>query len=128
MAASKTEIRTENAPAPAGSYSQGLRVGDFVYTAGMGPIDPATGQVVGDDVGDQTRQVMTNLAAILAKDGLSFEHVVRATVHLEELHRDFAGFDEVYREFFTAPFPVRTTVGSTLNNILVEIDFVAYAG
>ncbi|MGA8113356.1 MAG: Rid family detoxifying hydrolase [Actinocatenispora sp.] len=126
--AGRTEIRTENAPAPAGSYSQGLRAGDFVYTAGMGPIDPATGTVVGDDVAAQTRQVMTNLAAILAKEGLGFEHVVKATVHLEELHRDFAAFDEVYREYVSAPFPVRTTVGSRLNNILVEIDFVAYAG
>ncbi len=124
--AGKQEIRTDQAPPPAGSYSQAVRAGKFVYTAGMGPADPATGKIVGDDVATQTRQVMTNLAAVLKEAGLGFEHVVKATVHLQELHRDFAGFDEIYREYFTAPYPVRTTVGSQLNNILVEIDFVAH--
>jgi 2-iminobutanoate/2-iminopropanoate deaminase len=103
-------------------------VGDLVYTAGAGPADPVTGKVVGDDVATQTRQVLTNLAAVLAEAGVGFEHVVKATVHLQELHRDFAAFDEVYREFFREPYPVRTTVGSDLNNILVEIDLVAHKG
>ncbi len=124
----KQEIRTSQAPAPGGSYSQGVQAGDFVYTAGMGPIDPATGKVVGDDVATQTRQVMTNLAAVLAARNLDFAHVVKATVHLQDLHRDFAGFDEIYREYFTEPYPVRTTVGSELNHILVEIDVVAHLG
>jgi 2-iminobutanoate/2-iminopropanoate deaminase len=124
--ASKQAIRTENAPAPRGAYSQGVVAGDFLYTAGMGPIDPVTDTVVGDDVATQTRQVMTNLAAILAAHNLGFEHVVKATVHLQELHRDFAAFNEIYRKYFAEPFPVRTTVGSGLANILVEIDFVAY--
>ncbi|HEY3502634.1 MAG TPA: Rid family hydrolase [Actinocatenispora sp.] len=127
--ANKQAIRTDGAPAPAGGYSQGVAAGGFVYTAGMGPIDPATGKVVGEDVATQTRQVMANLAAVLAERNLTFDHVVKATVHLEELHRDFADFDAAYRESFegTTP-PVRTTVGSDLNNILVEIDFVAYEG
>jgi 2-iminobutanoate/2-iminopropanoate deaminase len=124
----KQELRTENAPNPAGAYSQGLVVGDFVYTAGMGPIDPETGKVVGDDVAEQTRQVFKNLAAILAAHGLGFEHVVKSTVHLQELQRDFHAYDAVYREHFSEPYPVRTTVGSQLMNILVEIDFVAYKG
>ncbi|WP_019631743.1 RidA family protein [Actinomadura atramentaria] len=123
---SKRELRSADAPAPGGTYSQGLVVGDFVYTAGMGPIDPATGAVVGDDVATQTRQVLANLKAVLAEHGLDFSDVVKSTVHLQELHRDFAAYDEVYREHFTAPYPVRTTVGSDLMNILVEIDFVAY--
>lgn len=123
---SKKAIRTDHAPAPGGTYSQALVAGDFVYTAGAGPVDPVSGKAVGEDVGTQTRQVLTNLAAVLAAAGVGFEHVVKATVHLQELHRDFAAFDEVYREFFTEPYPVRTTVGSTLNNILVEIDFIAH--
>jgi 2-iminobutanoate/2-iminopropanoate deaminase len=124
--AGKQSIRTEHAPAPAGAYSQGVVVGDAVYTAGMGPIDPASGAVVGDDVAAQTRQVMANLAGVLAAEDLGLEHVVKATVHLADLHRDFAAFNAVYQEYFTEPYPVRTTVGSTLNNILVEIDFVAH--
>ncbi|BCJ27428.1 reactive intermediate/imine deaminase [Actinocatenispora sera] len=125
--ADRQGLRTDQAPAPAGGYSQGVAIDGFVYTAGMGPIDPATGKAVGDDVATQTRQVMKNLGAVLAQRGLGFEHVVKATVHLQELHRDFAEFDKAYREFFTAdPAPVRTTVGSDLNNILVEIDFVAH--
>lgn len=125
---SKKAIHTDNAPAPGGTYSQGVVAGDFVFTAGAGPIDPVTGKAVGEDVGTQTRQVLTNLAAVLSEAGVGFEHVVKVTVHLEELHRDFAAFDEVYREFFTEPYPVRTTVGSDLNNILVEIDLVAFRG
>ncbi|RJL34294.1 RidA family protein [Bailinhaonella thermotolerans] len=121
----KQEIRTDQAPTPVGGYSQGVVIGDFLYTAGMGPIDPGTGQVVGDDVATQTRQTMKNLAAILAVHGLTFDDVVKSTVHLQDLHRDFKAYDEAYREHFTAPYPVRTTVGSDLMNILVEIDFVA---
>jgi 2-iminobutanoate/2-iminopropanoate deaminase len=124
----KLAIRTDEAPAPGGTYSQGLAVGDFVYTAGMGPIDPASGQVVGDDAATQTRQVLENLRAVLGAHGLTLDDVVKATVHLRDLRRDFAAFDEVYRSHFTPPFPVRTTVGSDLMNILVEIDVVAYSG
>jgi len=124
----KREIRTDQAPAPGGTYSQGLVAGDFLYTAGMGPIDPATGEVVGDDVATQTRQVLDNLRAVLAAHGLTLDDVVKSTVHLQELRRDFAAYDEVYRSCFTPPFPVRTTVGSDLMNILVEIDFVACTG
>jgi 2-iminobutanoate/2-iminopropanoate deaminase len=126
--AEKQEIRTGDAPIPAGAYSQGVVVGDFLWTAGLGPIDPRTGAVVGDDVATQTRQVLENLRAILAARGLTFDNVVKATVHLQELHRDFAAYDAVYRSYFTSPFPVRTTVGSDLMNILVEIDLVAYLG
>lgn len=123
---SKRELRSTAAPAPLGTYSQGLVAGDFVYTSGMGPIHPETGEVVGEDVAAQTRQVLANLTAILAEHGLGLDDVVKSTVHLQDLHRDFAAYDEVYRAHFKEPYPVRTTVGSDLMNILVEIDFVAY--
>ena len=119
-------LQTDQSPVPAGSYSQAMIAGDLLFTAGVGPVNPATGEVAGDTVEEQTEQVMTNLAAILATDGLTFADVVKVTTHLEELKRDFAGYDAVYKKFLTAPFPVRTTVGSTLMNILVEIDVVAY--
>jgi 2-iminobutanoate/2-iminopropanoate deaminase len=92
----------------------------------MGPIDPQTGKVVGDDVATQTRQVLKNLQAVLAAEGLTFDDVVKSTVHLQELHRDFAAYDEDYREPFNERYPLRTTIGSDLMNMLVEIDLVAY--
>ncbi|MEW9547277.1 RidA family protein [Nonomuraea sp. NPDC050783] len=122
----KKELRTSEGAAPIGAYSQGLVVGDFVYTSGAGPLDPNTGEVVGEDVAAQTHQTMRNLGAILAAHGLGFDDVIKATVHLQHLERDFAAFNEVYKSYFNAPYPVRTTVGSQLLNILVEIDFVAH--
>lgn len=68
---------------------------------------------------------MNNLRAILEAANLSFSNVVKTTVHLQNLKEDFRGFDQIYQQYFTDPFPVRTTVGSTLNDFLVEIDLVA---
>ncbi|MFF2998686.1 RidA family protein [Streptomyces sp. NPDC057950] len=120
----KEAVRTGAAPRPAGAYSQGVVAGGFLYTAGFGPQDPRTGRAP-EGVADQTRQVLGNVRAVLAERGLSLHDVVKVTVHLQELRRDFAEFDAAYRPFFTEPYPVRTTVGSDLMNILVEIDVVA---
>ena len=117
-------ISIPTAPAPGGSYSQAVAANGFLYTAGMGPIDPATGDTVGENVGDQTHQVMRNLDQLLKAEGLRFSDVVKATVHLQDVERDFAAFNEAYASYFGDELPVRTTVGSTLLNILVEIDFV----
>lgn len=119
----KTSITTNGAPQPAGSYSQGIVANGFLYTAGFGPQDPDTG-VVAESVGDQTRQVLANVRAVVVEAGATLQDVVKVTTHLEHLHRDFAEYDAAYQEFFDAPFPVRTTVGSDLMNILVEIDVV----
>lgn len=121
----KTAIQTGSAPAPGGVYSQAVRAGGFLYTAGVGPIDPTTREVVGSTIEEQTRQTLTNLMAILGAGGVSETHVVKSTVHLQNLARDFAGMNQVYGEFFSEPFPVRTTVGSMLHGFLVEIDLVA---
>ncbi len=91
----------------------------------MGPIDPASGQLVGSTIEEQTHQVMKNLGAVLQEAGLDYSDVVKATVHLQNLERDFAGFNQAYQQYFKGDLPVRTTVGSTLKNILVEIDFIA---
>lgn len=121
---SKHEVRTEHAPVPAGAYSQGIVTGDLLYTAGFGPQDPSTGEIA-EGVAEQTAQVLANVRAVLAERGLDLDDVIKTTVHLEHLKRDFAAFNETYRSFFTPPFPARTTVGSELMNILVEIDVVA---
>jgi len=90
----------------------------------MGPVDPATGKIVEGGVGPQTRQTLINLKAILDEVGADFSQVVKTTAHLQNVVADFAEYDKVYREFLSSPFPVRTTVGSDLIGILVEIDFV----
>lgn len=79
---------------------------------------------MGATIDVQTRRVLQSLHALLEDNGLSFNDVLKVTVHLQDLDRDFAGFDAVYREFFSPPYPVRTTVGSRLANILVEIDLM----
>jgi len=117
-------FQAKDAPAPGGSYSHGVVANGFLYTCGMGPADPATGKTVDGGVAEQTRQTLKNLQAILAERGAVLADVVKVTAHLQDVNRDFAAYDVVYREFFTAPFPVRTTVGSDLINILVEIDLV----
>lgn len=116
-------IHTANAPQPAGPYSQAIISGDLVFTAGFGPQDPATGALA-DEVGEQTRQVLRNISAVLAKSGATLDDVLKTTVHLADL-ADFEAFNRAYQEFFSEPYPVRTTVGSTLAGILVEIDVVA---
>ena len=74
---------------------------------------------------DQTTQVLRNVQAVLREAGATMDDIVKSTVHLQHLKRDFAEFNAAYGEFFTAPYPVRTTVGSDLYDILVEVDVVA---
>lgn len=123
----KTSIVTSNAPTPAGAYSQGVQQGDLLFTAGFGPQDPETGAVAAS-VGDQTRQVLTNIRAVLAERGADFDDVLKVTTHLQHLKRDFEEYNHAYSEFFSEPYPVRTTVGSDLMDILVEIDVVVALG
>jgi reactive intermediate/imine deaminase len=123
----KTQIFTENAPRAGGPYSQALRVGDFIYVAGQGGKHPATGQMTGDTIEDETRQTLENIKAILEAAGASMADVVKSTVHLTDLG-NFARFNAVYTEYFPDPKPVRTTVGSQLLGMKVEIDVVAYVG
>lgn len=117
-------ISTGDAPSPAGPYSQGIVVNGLVFTAGFGPQDPRTGAVA-EGVEAQTRQVLRNVARVLGEAGAAMSDVVKVTAHLQHLDRDFAVYNTAYEEFFSPPYPVRTTVGSQLAGILVEIDVVA---
>ena len=121
----RTAVNISNAPTPAGPYSHAVVAGGLVFTAGFGPQDPTTGEVVPGGVYEQTQQVLRSVAAVLAESGATLDDVVKVTAHLEHLDEDFAEYNRAYAEFFTAPYPVRTTVGSRLANILVEIDVVA---
>ena len=121
-----TELRpisTPDAPKPGGSYSQAMVAGDFVYTCGFGPHDPSTGEIP-EGIAAQTRQALRNVEAALNAAGSGLDRLVKSTVHLSTLD-DFPAFDEAYRAVLPGPLPVRTTVGSQLAGILVEIDVVA---
>lgn len=121
---SKIEVRSIYAPAPVGAYSQAIRAGNLVFTAGTLPILPETGKIVGDTVGEQTEQVLKNIKAILEEAGCKMDDVVKTTVHLADMDL-FDEFNEVYTRYFPDPKPARTTVGSQLNQVLVEIDVIA---
>jgi 2-iminobutanoate/2-iminopropanoate deaminase len=120
------QVVTSAAPVPKLTYSQGRQAGDFIYTAGFGPHHPQSGEVVGTSIEEQTAQALLNVRAVLHAAGADMSSVIKVTVHLEDLAADFGGFEKAYRQFFTHPFPVRTTVGSRLPGILVEVDVVAY--
>ncbi len=119
----KQEITTTLAPPAAGPYSQGIKMGNRIYVAGQGPLNASTGETPAT-IKEQTRQVLLNIQHILEAGGAKMDDVVKVTAHLSDL-KYFNDFNTVYREFFTEPFPVRTTVGSELANILVEIDVIA---
>lgn len=125
----KDRIHSDNAPAAVGPYSQAIRVGDFIYTAGQVPLHPTSGEMVGgSDVAAQTEQVMANLKAVLAAAGAGFENVVKTTVFLQSMG-DFAAMNAVYARHFPEPFPARSTVevGALPKGALVEIECVAVA-
>jgi 2-iminobutanoate/2-iminopropanoate deaminase len=113
----------EQLPPPSGAYSHVAAVGELLFTAGVGPADRAGS--VPDGIANQARAALANLEAVLHAAGSSFDDVVKVTVHLADVERDFAEFDAVYRSMLTEPYPVRTTVGSTLGGILIEVDVVA---
>lgn len=124
---SKQQIRTSTGASPVGAYSQGLRVGDFVFVSGQGPLDPATGKIVGDTIEEQTARVLENVKAILESGGATMADVVKVSAHLSDLAL-FERYNKVYATYFPDPKPTRTTVGSQLMGILVEIDAIAYVG
>ena len=117
------KLTSDKLPRPAGPYSHVAVAGGLVFTAGFGPQNPATGEVP-DGIEAQTEGVIRNVEGALAQVGLDLSHVVKVTAHLATL-KDFAAYNAVYERLFPAPYPVRTTVGSELANILVEIDVVA---
>ena len=112
-------------PPPAGPYSPAVRAGDFVYVSGQVPRDPATREVVGRDVTEQSRAVLDNLRRVLAAAGARMEDVVSTIVYLAD-ENDWGVFNEVYRTAFQAPYPSRTAVGVQLRDVLVEVSAVAY--
>jgi len=121
-------VHTESAPAAIGPYSQAVRAGDLIYCSGQIALDPATMELTGDNVSDQTERVMDNLAAVLGAAGSSFASVVRTTIYLTTM-ADFAAVNEVYGKRLHDHQPARATVAvrELPKGALVEIDCIACA-
>ena len=119
------KVSTQNAPAAIGPYSQAIQVGEFVFTSGQIPLDPATGLVVGEDITAQSERVMQNLGAVLSAAGSSFENAIKTTCFLANME-DFAAFNAVYAQYFTT-CPARSCVAvKTLpKGVLVEVEVIA---
>ncbi len=125
----RSTITTDGAPAAIGPYAQGVRVGNLIFTAGQGGLDPITGQVVSGGIKEQTERTIANLKAVLEAGGSSLGQVVKATVFLKDMN-DFAAMNAVYASFFVGDsetLPARTTVevARLPRNLLVEIEVVA---
>lgn len=119
-------VSTPQAPAAIGPYSQAIKAGGMVFVSGQLPIDPATGNFAEGGIKELTRQSLTNMQAILSEAGLSMANVVKTTVFLADM-ADFAEMNEVYAEFFKAPFPARSAVAvKTLpKGARVEVECIA---
>lgn len=119
------KVHTDKAPAAIGPYSQAMVVGNLVYTSGQIPLDPVSGEMVGETVTEQAHQVCKNMKAVLEEAGSSLENVVKTTCFLADM-ADFAAFNAVYAEYFTG-HPARSCVAvKTLpKGALVEVEAVA---
>ncbi len=117
-------VKPKNAPRPRGPYSPAIVADGFVFVAGQVAIDPATDQLETGDIKTETRRALENIKAILEASGSSMKDIVRVGVFLADIH-DFGAMNEVYKEYFPADPPARTTVGAILPGVKVEIDCIA---
>jgi 2-iminobutanoate/2-iminopropanoate deaminase len=125
----RTVIASPEAPAAVGPYSQAIAVGNTLYCAGQIPLDPKTGDLVPGGVSEQTTRVLENVGGVLRANGMSYGHVVKATVFMTNLAH-FADMNAVYEKYFSAPYPARSTiqVAALPRGAQVEIEVIAVAG
>jgi len=119
-------VKSDEAPAAIGPYSHAIKANGFVFLSGQLPLDPRTGQIVGQDIKTQTRRVLDNLKAVLKAAGSSLDNVVRCGVFLKDLN-DFGPMNEEYGSYFRELPPARTTVqvSKLARDALIEIDVIA---
>jgi 2-iminobutanoate/2-iminopropanoate deaminase len=125
-ATGKRAVSTAEAPQAIGPYSQAVVAGDLIFLSGQIPLDPNRGRLIEGSIEDETRQVLKNLQAVLAAEGLRMDAIVRTTVYLTNLE-DFPRVNQTYAEFFTEPYPARATVqvSALPRGAKVEIDAIA---
>jgi 2-iminobutanoate/2-iminopropanoate deaminase len=122
----KKIINTNNAPAPIGPYNQAVQYGDMLFVSGQIALDPVTGELVKDNIQEETQLVMSNLKAILNEAGMDFSNVIKTTIFLMDMGQ-FAQVNEIYGSYFTANPPARETVqvAGLPKGVNVEISVVA---
>lgn len=122
----KKVIYSDQAPEPAGAYSQAIRTGNLLFTAGQVPIDPNTGELVQGGIEEQTQRVMENLKAVLEEAGTNFTKVVKATAFLDDM-ADFPDFNKTYADYFPSDPPARSAfqVGALPLGAKLEIEMIA---
>ena len=125
----KKIISTEKAPAAIGPYSQAIEVNNMVFTSGVIPIIPETGELVSGGIEEQADQAIGNLAALLAEAGVNMENVIKTTVFIKDMN-DFAKVNEVYAKYFTTQFPARSCVevARLPKDVLIEIEAIGVKG
>jgi len=125
----KEIIETSNAPAPIGPYSQAVKVGNMYFLSGQIAIDPATGNMITDNLEAETHQVMKNIGAILTDQGMDFSNIAKTSIFLQNMG-DFAEVNGIYGSYFTSDFPARETVevAGLPKGVNVEISVIAVKG
>jgi 2-iminobutanoate/2-iminopropanoate deaminase len=122
-------VTAAGAPKAIGPYSPALKVGNLLFLSGSIPLDPVSGQLVSGGIVEQTTQVMENIKSLLEAAGASFHNVARTTVFMVDLG-EFAQMNEIYANYFSAPYPARSTVQVVKlpKDVRVEIDVIAVLG
>ena len=120
------ELATEDAPASIGPFSQGVRDGDTIYVSGQGPIDPNSGDVVSQDVGEQTARTLENIDAVLQVADCSLDDVVKTTVFASDM-RYYDAVNEVYGEYVSEPYPARSAVEVVKLPVDIKVEIEAVA-
>lgn len=122
----KNIIKTDKAPAAIGPYSQAVEVNGMVYTSGVIPVDPATGEVTGSTATDQAEQVFLNLKNLIEASGSSMENIVKTVVFLKDMD-DFTAVNGVYAKYFPQPYPARSCVqvARLPKDVMLEVEAVS---
>lgn len=122
----KTEIKTTDAPAAIGPYSQAIEADGMLFASGQIPINPLSGNIESEDIAEQTHRVLKNIGAVLAAANRSYKDVVKTTVFLTDLN-DFSAVNKIYGEYFPTPYPARSCVqvASLPKNAKIEIEIIA---
>ncbi len=120
------EISTDRAPAAIGPYSQAVETGNMIFTSGVIPVDPITGEISGNDAAEQAEQAFNNLKALLEESGSGMDRVVKTTVFIKNMD-DFSRINEVYARHFFKPYPSRSCVevARLPKDVLIEVEAVA---
>ena len=125
----KQIIRSEQAPAPIGPYSQAVKAGHFLFVSGQIALHPVTGELVMNSLETETRQVMENIRSVLAQAAVSFDAIVKTSIFLSDMAH-FTQVNEIYASYFSGDYPARETVqvAGLPKNVNVEISVTAYLG